>query len=438
MLMDLRFSNGDAAICSGVLVTPRVLITAAHCLDPSLHASTSMTVKATTKPDDTNLKASDFIAATVMTRHPLFNAAEVPSPYDIGMVLLASAPAASPMGLQRALPANFVGKSIRAVGYGRTSASATDSGTRRTTKVSVTSMAAKIYNFGVAGSVGTCSGDSGGPSFYTESDGVERVTGIHSTAESQCGAGDDVRIDTALSFIDGFITANDAPLCTADGRCATGCPTADPDCPTDCVANGVCALGCPTADPDCCATDGRCDTTCYGTAVDPDCRCRADNRCDTGCTPTDPDCLCVADGTCETTCPTGTTDPDCGCQADAVCVATCASDPDCANCGSDGVCATTTCPTRDPDCLLDGDVCDTAAQCVGHQCLLDRRGFKFCSRGCTDTTQCQLDFVCTDSLCTEAPLPPLEPVHGSCSVSPGLVWPFAALALLLRFRRQRV
>jgi hypothetical protein len=196
-------------------------------------------------------------------------------------------------------------------------------------------------------------------------------------------------------------------------------------------------LGCATPDPDCCVSDGRCDPACYGAAVDPDCRCRADGRCDASCTPTDPDCLCMLDGVCERSCPAGKLDPDCGCLADGVCVSTCATDPDCADCRQNGVCSAATCPLPDPDCVLDGAGCQTADQCAGHQCLDDRRGFKFCSRSCTDTVECQLDFVCTGGLCVEPAPVPLEGVRGGCEVSGGAASGLGLALLALARRRRR-
>lgn len=446
-LLDLRFDNGEASICSAVQVTPRVLLTAAHCIEPALHGTaTSVTVKATNKANDAMLMSSDFIDVTVQERHPQWNASASQSPYDIAALLLSRAPSGTtPVPLQRTLPANFVGRPIRLVGYGRSSASAaSSSGTRRTVTLNVGGLTADFINFGVSGVSGICSGDSGGPALFLGPDSIERVAGIHSSSSgAACGTGSDVRVDARLPFIDGFIAANDPPLCTGDGRCASGCPTADPDCPTGCEANGTCVMGCPTPDPDCaCRANGTCETGCPTGVMDPDCVCTANGACETGC-PTgvvDPDCRCRADGTCEGNCPGGGTDPDCSCSADAVCVAACPSsqpDPDCADCGANGTCSAASCPSADPDCLDDGVGCTSAAECVGHQCLDDPRGFKFCSRSCTASADCQLDMVCSAGLC-RAPMPDtMQPVRGGCASAPGAPWLALALLLGARVARRR-
>jgi V8-like Glu-specific endopeptidase len=423
-LLDLRFDNGDASICSAVQVSPRVLLTAAHCIEPALHSgATRVTVKATNKANDSMLMASDFIEVTVQARHPQWDASASRSPYDLGALLLASAPVGTtPAPLQRTLPANLVGQPIRIVGYGRASAgAASSSGTRRTAYVTVDGVTSGTLDFGAAGTAGICSGDSGGPSFFRGPDSVERVIGIHSlTRSSSCGLGSDIRVDARLAFIDGFIAANDPPLCTGDGRCASGCTPRDPDCA--------------------CTTDGMCESSCPAGVTDPDCGCVSNGSCEAGCPAgTDPDCRCRADGACEGNCPGGGTDPDCTCDADAVCVAACPvsqPDPDCAECGADGTCSATSCPKRDPDCLDDGAGCVAAAECVGKQCIEDPRGFTFCSRACASSADCQLDMVCTDGLCRAAESR-REAVRGGCAAVPAAeVLAFGLLAGCARRRRR--
>lgn len=459
-ILDLRFDNGQAAICSAALISPRVLLTAAHCVDPSLHSASSVTVRAANKTDANTLSMSEVInVVPPIVQAPGWDPMASASPHDLAALLLATAPpGVTPAPLLRALPATFAGQSIRVVGYGTTVAGGSDSAIRRSVTLAAGSVSTDTYNLGTAGTTGICSGDSGGPSFFV-SGGQETVAGIHSrTSSGSCGSGTDIRVDSHLAFIDGFVTANDPPLCSADGRCAMGCPSPDPDCPTDCGMNDVCDLACPSPDPDCCTANGTCDLTCPAGVVDPDC-CTANGRCDAMCPAgvrdpdcvctadgtceltcpsgvTDPDCRCLADGTCESNCPTGVTDPDCGCGADNVCVASCpavAPDPDCAHCGSDGVCSTASCPTQDPDCHLDGEVCTAAAECTGRECVADPRGFSFCSRACTDGSVCQLDMVCSGGLC-RAPVTNEEPVKGGCASVPG---PALTLLGLLVARRRR-
>lgn len=246
-LLDLRFDTG-AAICSAVLVSPRVLLTAAHCVDPAFHSATTVTVKATNKPDTMNLMQSDMIDVTMISRHPGWNPADQQSDFDLAVLLLALAPAgAAPPPLLRALPANPLSQSLTVIGYGRQALDdAASSGTRRTVTVPLDGVGAATLNYGTNAVAGICAGDSGGPSLLGGA-----VAGIHSRSEgSSCGLGVDIRVDRQLAFIEAFITANDPSSCAADGACAPGCGTTDPDCRT-CQADQRCDPTCGLADPDC-------------------------------------------------------------------------------------------------------------------------------------------------------------------------------------------
>ena len=344
-LLDLRFDNG-ASICTAVLVSPQVLLTAAHCVDPAFRGASTVTVRATNRANIAGLMQSDMIDVTVITRHPMWNPTDPASDFDLAGLKLATASSVSPLPLLRALPANPLGQSLRVVGYGRTSVNdAASSGTRRTVTVPITGTTPATLEYGTDGVAGICAGDSGGPSFLGGA-----LAGVHSRSEgANCGVGVDMRVDSHLGFIDGFVAANDPPSCSGDGRCATGCATTDPDCPT-CLANGQCEAGCAS----------------------------------------DPDCVCVANGRCE------------------------------AGCG-----------LTDADCLDDGAVCTAASECAGAQCLDDPRGFKFCSRTCAATADCQNDMTCQAGVC-RAP-PGDQVIKGGCSSAPGLM--VGLLLLLLRRRR---
>jgi uncharacterized protein (TIGR03382 family) len=138
----------------------------------------------------------------------------------------------------------------------------------------------------------TCFGDSGGPTFV-DWEGVRHVAGVSSyITDENCNVGfsGNVRTDVYYAWIMAYVDAHDPATCAADGRCASGCTTVDPDCP--CADDGFCTSQCSdwlNDDPDCgeCASGNTCITECP--ELDMDC-CLEDDNCHPACGSADPDC----------------------------------------------------------------------------------------------------------------------------------------------------
>ncbi|MFT3838343.1 MAG: trypsin-like serine protease [Myxococcaceae bacterium] len=203
-LVAMTFDNGVNTICSGTLIGAHSIVTAAHCVDPARQGANSVTIKVTHKPTDMMLLSSDLFDVTDYRLHPSWVATSNTATYDIAMLLLAvSPPGVTPREINRDPLTNFAGEPIKLVGYGRTQPSMQDSGIRRSADATVNSVATETFDFGTAGTLGICSGDSGGPALHTFPDGVERIIGVHSqTSSPNCGVGTDTRIDFHLAFID--------------------------------------------------------------------------------------------------------------------------------------------------------------------------------------------------------------------------------------------
>lgn len=227
-LLDL----GDG-LCTGTVISPKVIITAAHCLVVPAAQISAHFVNAEGESGEV-IYASSY---------------DVNEGTDLGVIELESPATATPV------PANFnplegaIGQPVRIVGFGVTSETGQDSGIKRRGVATLDSLPPGGEMYTTNDPQGTCYGDSGGPNFMTF-DGVEYVAGVTSRGTSICGDGLDiaVRTDAHIEFIESFIAEVDPGECTADARCVQGCATIDPDC---CISDGACVEECGAIDPEC-------------------------------------------------------------------------------------------------------------------------------------------------------------------------------------------
>lgn len=263
---ELYMTSGGA--CTGALIASRTILTAAHCADG---AGDIYVMNAT---DEKTVPIQDWIKVVDKRVHPGWDPNAQNLANDIALLLLQTAPPVAPKGWNSASIGGLTGQPVRSVGYGITGPNNTDSGIKRQVTTSILQVDTTHFYVGDQVSKGICNGDSGGPTFYTFADGVERVIGVHSyNANSTCTLGGVVRVDYYASFINQWLTEKEGPQCTVDGACKMGCNPIDqdcfcladafcdgrcpnllkdPDCPKDCVANGVCSTQpCPVADVDC-------------------------------------------------------------------------------------------------------------------------------------------------------------------------------------------
>jgi secreted trypsin-like serine protease len=207
-----EFSNSDdAQLCSGTLVTPSVILTAAHCVEfangsPEQYLAyfgTNVLVEADTGEIDTiPIKAYDF--------HPAWNIDNLEAGNDIGMVALERpVPAAvQPVPINREPLEDHIGEEVQLVGWGRTSGEGQDFGVKRETTSTLENTQELLIQYGSA-TANTCQGDSGGPNFMTVG-GVEVIAGITSYGNVGCNDyGVGTRVDRFTEFIDDFILRHD-------------------------------------------------------------------------------------------------------------------------------------------------------------------------------------------------------------------------------------
>jgi MYXO-CTERM domain-containing protein len=270
------------AFCSGTLVTPTVVVTAAHCITPEIGSPSWEQVEVFF--GTSVFEGGTFIALDDGLAHPGFDATLEDPDDDIAVLRLDSPAPVAPVPMADLPP---LGTSLTLVGFGITQTGAEDGGTKRVASATIFERYGKVFAMELAPS-GTCSGDSGGTALWNDG-GVEKLVGVHTRSDCASFMLNE-SVDSHLAdFVQPFIDAGAS--CGGDGACATGCSSPDPDCP--------------------CAADGFCTVACADVASDPDCDplCAAEGTCVQGCPMPDSDCpTCADDGECNPDCDQ---DPDC-------------------------------------------------------------------------------------------------------------------------------
>lgn len=195
VLLQLIASDGiPEGNCTGTIITPRVILTAAHCLDGRVGSVNVW------------LGGPAFIPAVSFKYHPRYSSSQSTTALDVGVVQVGQDLGRTPVPVLLSRDA-AVGETAIVAGWGRDLNGVTGDLRAGTTTISGVDSNVLRTQFSTS-AAGICQGDSGGPILLSEG-GVWSIAGITSAATIfTCNDGTNFYASVRNSDIRSFIEEN--------------------------------------------------------------------------------------------------------------------------------------------------------------------------------------------------------------------------------------